>query len=144
MFHFMRANSTCKINLGGDTQYSALLCLNKGNNNNKKRWTLPNLSDNNTSVKQSSDVLKKNDKRSKHQFIKSKSTTTPTCTQDSGKIIGIHFCSMGGSKLAITSWLVGVISRKMAAHRRRNLLEPCSGSLATFFSSSTNWVGKLA
>ena len=44
MFHFMRANSTCKINLGGDTQYGALLCLNKGNNNNKKRLTLPNLS----------------------------------------------------------------------------------------------------
>ena len=37
MFHFMRANSTCKINLGGDAQYSALLCLNKGNNNKKKR-----------------------------------------------------------------------------------------------------------
>ena len=36
MFHFMRANSTCKINLGGDTQYSALLWLNKGNNNKKK------------------------------------------------------------------------------------------------------------
>ena len=32
----MRANSTCKINLGGDTQYSALFCLNKGNNNKKK------------------------------------------------------------------------------------------------------------
>ena len=72
MFHFMRANSTCKINLGGDTQYSALLCLNKGNNNNKKRWTLPNLSDNNTSVKQSSDVLKKMTKDQNTSLLKAK------------------------------------------------------------------------
>lgn len=66
-----------------------------------------------------------------------------TCTQTNGKITGIHFSSIGGSTLSMISWLVGIISRKMVAHRILNLLGPCWGSQATFLSSLINSVDRL-
>ena len=53
------------------------------------------------------------------------------------------FCSTGGSTFLMTSWEVGVSSRKMAAHKSLTRLDACCGSLVTFLSSWIKSVGTL-